>query len=72
LIIFTTLEVAESAAMVEYIMPVGCTKSLYGSMRTIAVFAVVELGADMVVDAWYAIFWLIGGEPLQMGPGELF
>lgn len=41
-----TLEAARSAAMVECIIPDGCTKSLYGSMRMIAVLE-EEFGIDM-------------------------
>jgi hypothetical protein len=40
------LEAARSAAMVECIIPDGCAKSLYGSMRMIAVLE-VEFGADI-------------------------
>lgn len=53
-----TLEAAKSAAMVKYIMPEGCTKSLYGSMKMIAAFAGLRLEIDMAVTVRFS-FWLV-------------
>jgi hypothetical protein len=50
LIFCITLEADRSAVIVECIMPEGCTKSLYGSMRMIAVLGVLELREDMMIE----------------------